>query len=72
MKFVEVETDKFIHSDQIVSVELQVAETNIQGTPFKYQVVTTLIDERTIISPMGHRNEVEPLFNNIINQLNSP
>lgn len=69
-KFFEIQPDKYIHSDQIVSVEMKVASYNPQGDPFKYEIVTTLIDGRTIQSGMDHRVVLEPIFNNMIAQLN--
>ena len=71
MKFVEIETDRFFHSDQIVSIEFKVAQYNQQGNPFKYEIVTSLIDGRQVISPMDHKINLEPTFNSLIASLNS-
>ena len=70
-KFFEIQPDKYIHSDQIVSVEMKVASYNPQGDPFKYEIATTLIDGRVVTSGMDHRVALEPKFNAMIAELNS-
>lgn len=71
MKFVEIQPDKFVHSDQIVSVELVVSEWNAQKKPFKYIILTTLLDGQEIESSSDHKINIEPQFNTLIAQLNS-
>lgn len=70
MTFIEIEPDCFVNSDQIVSVEMKVAQYNPKGTPFKYEILVKLIDGREFVSPMKHKADLLVNFNDIIDKLN--
>lgn len=71
MRFFEVQPDVVINVDHIVAVEFKVATLNTRGEPFKYEIVTTLIDGTQYRTPMDHKANLEPIFNAMVSQLNT-